>query len=96
MSYARIAAGIQVFVLCAATTMADEKPTGFQQILPRGGIEAIDAPVYVSAQQARIPDTAWVLGLEIDGQAFAYSLNLLNAHEVVNDEAGGRAFAAVW
>ena len=73
-----------------------ERPRGFEQILPRGRISAIDDPVYVSARSARIPDRAWVLGFVIEGQAFAYSLNLLNAHEVVNDEASGQPFAAVW
>jgi len=34
--------------------------------------------------------------VEIDGQARAYSLNLLNRHEVVNDQIGGKSFAAVW
>ena len=32
----------------------------------------------------------------IDGQARAYSLNLLNRHEIVNDRIGDKTFAAVW
>ena len=32
----------------------------------------------------------------IDGEARAYSLNLLNRHEVVNDRIGEQKFAAVW
>lgn len=71
-------------------------PTGFQQILPRGNIAAIDNPSYVPAAEADIRDDAWVLGVVIDGQARAYSLDLLNAHEVVNDSIGGTNFAAVW
>jgi hypothetical protein len=37
-----------------------------------------------------------VLGVVIDGQARAFSLNLLNHHEVVNDQIGQTPYAAVW
>lgn len=73
-----------------------ELPPDFRQLLPRGRIAAIDSPRFVSASAARIPGAAWVLGIVIDGEARAYSLNLLNQHEVVNDQVGGRSFAAVW
>ena len=53
-------------------------------------------PVFVSAEEAEIPDDAWVLGVDIDSQPKAYSLNLLNRHEVVNDESGATKYAAVW
>jgi len=75
---------------------AEELPPGVEQILPRGGIPAIFDPAFVSAGEANIPEGAWVLGVEIEGQARAYSLNLLNHHEVVNDKIGERSFAAVW
>jgi hypothetical protein len=71
-------------------------PPGVEQILPRGRIAAVLEPTFVPAGEAGIPDDAWVLGVEIAGEARAYSLNLLNSHEVVNDEAGGTKFAAVW
>jgi len=80
----------------ALPSAAEERPIGFEQILPRGRIAAIDVPVYVSAEKAKIPDSAWVLGFAIEGRTYAYSLNLLNAHEIVNDEAAGQPFAAVW
>ena len=83
-------------LLVALPAAAKDRPEGFEQILPRGSIAAIDAPVYVAAEDARIPDGAWVLGFVIEGRAFAYSVNLLNAHEVVNDKVDGHAFAAVW
>ena len=83
-------------LLVSAAAFAQERPAGYEQILPRGRIAAIDAPVYVPAAKARIPDDAWVLGFFHAGQAFAYSVDLLNAHEVVNDSVGGTAFAAVW
>ena len=50
----------------------------------------------MSAREAEISGDAWVLGVEIDGQARAYSLNLLNRHEVVNDRIGDKTFSAVW
>lgn len=85
-----------VLLPAPSTALAQETPEGYEQILPRGGIAAIDAPTYVSADEAELPDDAWVLGTVIEGQAFAYSVNLLNSHEVVNDTFGDTAFAAVW
>ena len=79
---------------CAAA--AEEPPPGVEQILPRGRIAAVFEPRFVPAAEAEISDDAWVLGVVIDGQARAYSLNLLNRHEVVNDRIGERKFAAVW
>lgn len=71
-------------------------PDDFRQLLPRGRIASVDDPEFVSAAEANIPDDAWVLGVMDDGQAKAYSLNLLNSHEVVNDTLGGQPIAAVW
>jgi len=71
-------------------------PAGVEQIIPRGQIAAVFEPEFVSAAEAEIADDAWVLGVMIEGQAKAYSLNLLNRHEVVNDQSGDTAFAAVW
>ena len=79
-----------------ATARQQEVPEGYVQILARGGIPAIDNPEYVPAAEAKIRDDAWVLGVVIDGQARAYSLELLNSHEVVNDSIGDTDFAAVW
>ena len=78
------------------TAIAQDTPEGFEQILQRGQIASVDSPVYVTAEEADIPDDAWVLGAVIEGQAIAFSVNLLNSHEVVNDKIGDTAFAAVW
>ncbi len=75
---------------------ADPPPPGVEQLLPRGRIEAVFEPRFVPASEAEISADAWVLGVVVDGQAKAYSLNLLNTHEVVNDRIGERSFAAVW
>ena len=75
---------------------ANGPPPGVEQVLARGAIPAILQPQFVPAREAEIPDDAWVLGVVVEGVAKAYSLNLLNQHEVVNDRSGGTAFAAVW
>lgn len=68
----------------------------FQQLLLRGQIPAIYEPKYVAVEEAEIAEDSWVFGIIIEGQPFAYSLNLLNHHEVVNDSKGQSNFAVVW
>jgi len=85
-----------LYVGVAGIAAAEKLPEGVEQILERGKIAAIVNPEFVGADEAEITDDAWVLGVEIDGQARAYSLNLLNRHEVVNDQIGEKSFAAVW
>lgn len=83
-------------VALAVPSPAEERPKGYQQILPRGRIASVDEPRFVPAAKARIPASAWVFGVVVEGQARAYSLNLLNRHEIVNNRVGGTSFAAVW
>jgi len=80
----------------SAQPSADVPPAGVEILLPRGGIPAIFEPEFIPAGRADLPDDAWILGVVIDGDARAYSLNLLNQHEVVNDVVGGKPVAAVW
>ena len=75
---------------------SDEMPEGFQRVLPRGAIPAISNPTFVTAEEAAIGGNSWVLGVFIDGKARAYSLNLLNHIEIVNDQFGEKQVAAVW
>ena len=82
--------------MAAQEDAEDPLPPGVEQILPRGRIAAIFEPQFVRASQAKLPDDAWVLGVVVEDQAKAYSLNLLNRHEVVNDQSGDIEFAAVW
>lgn len=82
--------------VAAASSSTEDVPEGVNMLLPRGAIPAVFDPVFVSADSADIPDGAWVLGVEIDGTAHAYSLNLLNHHEIVNDRFGKLPVAAVW
>lgn len=86
--------GIALYPRMAA--MAEDVPDGVEILLPRGGIPAIFEPTFVSVAEADIDDDAWVLGVYHNGIAKAYSLNLLNHHEIVNDDFGGEPLAAVW
>jgi len=68
------------------------------QLLPVGAIPAIDNPEFVSgadADQQMRPEEP-VLGVVMGGEARAYSLWQLDAHEIVNDQIAGRAIAATW
>jgi len=89
-----------VLTLALATNACAQRPENlpdeFKQIVPRGRIGTITNPTYVPASEAEIDDDAWVFGVVVAGQARAYSLNLLNRHEVVNDKIGDLNFAAVW
>lgn len=104
MSRQILTAGMLVLVGALSATAEDDKapeaqeplPPGVEQLLPRGRIAAVLEPVFVSAREAEISDDAWVLGVVIEDQPKAYSLNLLNRHEVVNDRSGETKFAAVW
>lgn len=96
----RIASMVLVVALggpdASAAGKSDRLPEGYMQLLPRGRIAAVDQPRFVPAAEAGIPADAWVLGVALGGEARAYSLNLLNAHEVVNDRLAGQPVAAVW
>ncbi len=80
----------------AEEASAEVLPPGVERMIPRGRIAAVTEPTFVSVAEAEISDEAWILGVELNGQARAYSLNLLNRHEVVNDQIGENLFAAVW
>ena len=72
------------------------QPRNFEQIIPRGRIASIDQPVFIEAAAAKVLPESWVLGVVIDGQARAFSLAVLNSHEIVNDSIGDTNYAAVW
>lgn len=91
-----VAAGLTTPTADPRAGGAETPPSGVKLLLPRGAIPAVFDPVFVPATRADVPDDAWVLGIFMDGVARAYSLNLLNEHEVVNDRFGDRPIAAVW
>ena len=65
------------------------------------GFDAIPAildPSFVSpveAEQWMNPDEQ-VLGVSINGESRAYSINMLSRHEIVNDVVGGVPIAVTW
>ncbi len=65
---------------------------------PRDGIPALDHPKHVTAQEANRFLNPWdrVLGVVFDGVAKAYPIRILNWHEIVNDEVGGRPITVTW
>jgi hypothetical protein len=54
---------------------------------PKDGIPAIDAPSYVSIEDANgwINDVEPIIAVEVDGVSRAYPLQILTWHEIVND-----------
>jgi hypothetical protein len=67
-------------------------------LLPRDGIPAIDNPVFLSVEEADAEYDAdeLVMGVVFNGDARAYSVNLLSGHEIVNDTVGGKAISVTW
>ena len=72
------------------------RPKDVIYILPRDGIMAIWEPTFVSADDADMPDDAEVIGVAFNGEAKAYSINLIDGREIVNDTVGGRKIAVTW
>ncbi len=65
-------------------------------VLPPDAIAAIDQPQFVAGDKAEIASDAPVIGVSIGGEHHAYSLRLLNAHEIVNDVVGGKPVGTTW
>jgi hypothetical protein len=67
-------------------------------VLPPDAIPAVRNPVFLSSLEADAqmsPDEP-VLGVVVNGEAKAYSLWQLDAHEIVDDVIGGTPIAATW
>lgn len=57
---------------------------------PRDGIPSIEQPKFVSAANANfMRPTDRVIGITINGESRAYPINILNWHEIVNDQIKG-------
>jgi hypothetical protein len=68
----------------------------WSQLLGRDDITPIYNPEFVSADDAGYADGELVMGVEIDGQAKAYPVGLLNEREMVNDELAGIPILVTW
>ena len=66
-------------------------------VLPQDAIPALIKPNYLSVSQASdINDQEEVLGVVINGDARAYPLSTMSAHEIVDDDVGGQPVAVTW
>ncbi len=73
-----------------ATVDLDEVQEGTKALEPRDAIPAIRKPEAVKAADATwLAETDRVLGISVNGEARAYPLKILEAHEVVDDTVGG-------
>lgn len=100
---------VSVLIALASLATADESrkepPTvavidgdPIYKVIEPGVIPAIENPTFITgkAADAQMKPGEPVMGIVIDGEAHAYSLWQLDAHEIVNDEIKGTAFAATW
>ena len=93
-------------VVLSDTLYADKSETGAAEkdyskdpiiaLLPFDSILAIKDPSFVSADDAKLGDDAPVIGVSFNGVHHAYSIYLLNGHEIVNDVVGGVKIATTW
>ena len=69
-----------------------------QALLPKDAVRSIDAPKFVSAAEAirLIDEAASVIGVVMEGEARAYPLSILSAHQIVNDWINGVPIAVSW
>ena len=67
-------------------------------LLPPDAIPSIDDPLFEDAEAADASLSAdeRVIGIEINGHARAYPINILSSHEIVNDVIDGQAIAVTW
>ena len=67
-------------------------------VLEKDAIPAILNPIFLSVEEAIgvYHDDEPVLGVEINGEARAYSIPWLSRVEIVNDVVGGRKIAVTW
>lgn len=81
-----------------ARNPTEEQSLNIVTLLGFDAIPSIQAPRFVdqtTADETYDPDEL-VLGVEIDGDARAYSVPLLSRHEIVNDVVGGKPIAVTW
>lgn len=71
-------------------------PPSFRQLLPRDGIPPIYHPKFVAAADSEWTDSTLVIGVELDGDARAYSVPYLNRREMVIDRVAGIPVLVSW
>ncbi len=85
-----------LFVTTRYATAAEYDNDPIRTLLPFDAIPAITKPQFVPANQAKLAADAPVIGVTFDDESHAYSVYLLNGHEIVNDVVGGEKIATTW
>ena len=75
---------------------ADASEFDIHTVLPVDAIPAVFSPRFLSVVDADVHDDSPMIGVSIGDEQHAYSMVLLNAHEIVNDHVGGRPIASTW
>jgi hypothetical protein len=84
-------------ILVAQRTSADHLGRGeLISVLPKDAIPAILVPSFDRDESSWLRDDWLVIGLEINGDARAYPIAILNWHEIVNDVVGGENLAVTF
>ena len=74
--------------------LMDDRPFGDRRPCPRGCIPALDDPAVTDAAGGDwYPDERLVFGVTVNGESRAYPRHIMEVHEMVNDELGGRRLA---
>ena len=76
-------------------------PLKFQFGIGKDTIPAIDEPLFVAVddprlEAQRITDDSRVIGYAVGGDARAYPILIMNRHELVNDNVGGKPVTVAW
>lgn len=76
----------------------DGRNVTMRTVIGQDDIPAIDNPIFLTTESANreYRDNELVIGVEIDGDARAYSVPYLSRHEIVNDTVGGRPISVTW
>ena len=89
-------AGVDDMTSTTRPTSTPEPDYRYNQLLGRDSIRPVYEPEFAPADQVQLADDELVLGIEIDGQAKAYPISVLNFREMVNDELAGVPILATW
>ena len=85
-----------ILISTFSATAADYNNDPIRTLLSFDAIPAITKPQFVSAIEAKLDDDAPMIGVTFNDESHAYSLYLLNGHEIVNDVVGSKKIATTW
>ena len=84
-----------LFIFFSANA-ADYTEDPIRTLLPFDAIPAITNPRFVSSNEASLDADAPVIGVNFNDESRAYSLCVLNGHEIVNDVVARQNIATTW